>query len=312
MRAILERVERLHRLAVFDAAARCGSFTAAAAELGATQPGVTRHISGLERSLGVALFERTANRSRLTDAGHLLASAIDTAFVGIERALASLDEPDTTFVLASPPGFAQQLIVPMLDELHDAVNTDVEHDIRLWLYDRDVELDSGHADIMVRLGSGHWPGLDSVPLFQERVVPVATRTFAEEHGLHARSTASEVLAAPLLHMDAMGRPWMSWPDWLGTFGLSLSTGGRRVLHNAYPTVVQQALAGRGVALGWRGIIDQYLDDGLLVTVGPEAITDRYYCLAWPVGRRTSSVAAVIGWMAPGGSDCDTGVDTIPG
>lgn len=310
MRAILEHVERLHRLAVFDAAARCGSFTAAAAELGTTQPGVTRHIIALERSLGVALFERSANRSHLTDAGHLVAGAVDAAFSGIERALASLDEPHTTFVLASPPGFAQQLIVPMLDELHDAVDTDREYDIRLWLYDRDVELDSGHADVMVRLGSGQWPGLDSVPLFREVVVPVATRTFAEEHGLEAGSTASEVFAAPLLHMDTMGRPWMSWSDWLATFGLSLSSGGRRVLHNAYPALIQQALAGRGVALGWRGIIDQYLDDGLLVAVGPEAITDRYYCLAWPAGRRTPSVEAVIRWMAPNGSDCDAAVDTI--
>jgi DNA-binding transcriptional LysR family regulator len=298
MRPLLQHIDRLQRLAVFDAAARCGSFTAAAAELGTTQPGVTRHISALERSLGVTLFERTANRSSLTDAGRALSSAVDVAFTGIERTLTSLTEPDATFVFASPPGFAQQLIVPMLDELHDAVNVEVEHDIRLWLYDHDGELDNAHADIMIRLGDGRWHGLDSVPLFREAVVPVATTAFAEEHGLHAGSTASEVMAAPLLHMDGMGRPWMSWADWLATFGLSLSSGGRRVLHNAYPTLVQQALAGRGIALGWRGIIDQYLDDGLLVTVGPDAVTDRYYCLAWPAGRRSPSVEAVIQWMSP--------------
>jgi DNA-binding transcriptional LysR family regulator len=70
------------------------------------------------------------------------------------------------------------------------------------------------------------------------------------------------------------------------------------VNNTYPAVVQQALAGRGVALGWRGVIDQYVDDGLLVTVGPEVCTDCSYYLAWPTGRRTPAVDAVISWMTP--------------
>ena len=47
-----QKVGRLHRLAVFDAAARLGGFSAAARELGMTQPAVTRQIRALERSLG--------------------------------------------------------------------------------------------------------------------------------------------------------------------------------------------------------------------------------------------------------------------
>lgn len=293
MRPIVERAERLQRLAALDAAARSGSFTAAAAELGSTQPAITRQIRALERSLGLELFERTANRSRLTEAGRLVAAAVDAGFAMMEQSLASVTEHPSTFVLASPPGFAQLVMVPILDELHATL----ESDIRLWLYDRDTELDDGSADAMIRLGTGHWPKLDSVRLFDESVVPVATRALAAEHGLDATSSASDVLAAPLLHMDATDRPWMSWTDWLAHFDLTL-TPRRRVLYNAYPAVVQQALAGRGVALGWRGVIDQFLADDLLVPVGPEVSTDRAYCLAWPTGRRTPAVDAVISWMTP--------------
>lgn len=298
MRPIVERAERLQRLAAFDAAARLGSFTAAAAELGSTQPAVTRQIRALERSLGLELFERTANRSRLTDAGRQVATAVDAGFVTIEQALTTVSDQASTFVLASPPGFAQQVMVPVLDELHAALESEHEYDIRLWLYDRDADLDNGgDADAMIRIGTGRWDGLEAVRLFDETVVPVATRAFADEHRLDADSDAAEVLAAPLLHMDATDRPWMSWTDWLARFDLALTTR-RRVVYNAYPAVVQQALAGRGVALGWRGVIDQYLTDGLLVAVGPEVSTARSYCLAWPTGRRTPAVEAVIRWMTP--------------
>ena len=299
MRPIVERTARLQRLAAFDAAARLGSFTAAAAELGSTQPAVTRQIRALERSWGLELFERTANRSHLTDAGRQIATAVDAGLMTIEQTLASVTEQTSTFVLASPPGFAQQVMVPVLDELHAALESEHEdeYDIRLWLYDRDAELDHGDADAMIRIGTGRWDGLDSVRLFDESVVPVATRTFADHHGLHLDSTAADVLAAPLLHMDATDRPWMSWADWLDRFDLALTTR-RRVVYNAYPAVIQQALAGRGVALGWRGVIDQYLTDGLLVPVGPSVSTDRSYCVAWPEGRRTPAVDAVIRWMTP--------------
>ena len=297
MRPIVERIERLQRLAVFDAAARRGSFTAAATELGSTQPALTRQIRALERSVGLELFERTANRSRLTEAGRQLAAAVDAGFMTIEQALSTIGGQASTFVLASPPGFAQQVMVPVLDELHAALETEHADDIRLWLYDRDAELDHGDADAMIRIGTGQWDGLDAVRLFDETVVPVATRAFAEAHGLHGDSTVDDVLAAPLLHMDATDRPWMSWADWLTHFDLALTTR-RRVVYNAYPAVIQQAIAGRGVALGWYGVIDQYLTDELLVPVGPAVSTDRSYCLAWPTGRRTPAVEAVIGWLTP--------------
>jgi LysR family glycine cleavage system transcriptional activator len=266
---------------VFDAAARTGSFTAAAVELSTSQPAITRQIRELERALGLTLFHRTANRSTLTDAGQALADSIDTGFSGIERRLAELLDPDPMFVLAAPPGFAQQLIVPVLDGLHDAL-PDV--DIRLWLYDRDDELDTGTYDAAIRVGTGSWAGVDDIELFPERVIPVATQALADEIGLSGNSTPSEVLAAPLLHMEADGRPWMSWALWLDAFGLALAPGRRRAIHNSYPIVIQRALAGRGVALGWRYVVDQLLDDGLLIPVGPEVASDRSYRLTWPQNR----------------------------
>jgi DNA-binding transcriptional LysR family regulator len=51
------------------AVAEEGTFSAAARELGQTQPTVSRQITALEHSLGVTLFERTGRSVALTQAG---------------------------------------------------------------------------------------------------------------------------------------------------------------------------------------------------------------------------------------------------
>lgn len=293
MRPIVTAVERLQRLATFEAAGRLGTFTAAALELGMTQPAATRQIRELERTLGIELFHRTSNRSSLTEAGQRLWSALDSGFAMIEQTIAELARPGDVFVLASPPGFAQALIVPFLDSIHNSIP---DRDLRLWLYDREADLIGGGFDLAVRVGTTPWRAHDEQRLFAETVVPVATPALAAQLGLDADSSAAAVLDAPLIHMDADGRPWMSWADWLTSFGLSLSRGGRRVLHNTYPLVLQQALAGTGVVLAWRGIIDQYLHDGLLVEVGPEAASAASYAVTWPTNRRLTSVDSVVEWL----------------
>lgn len=292
-RPLIASVDRLQRLAVFDAAARCGSFSAAGRELGLAQPAVTRQIQALEQSLGIELFVRHTNRSTLSGPGHTLATAVDHAFTSLEHTIAEIADTDDIFVLAMPPGFAQQLVVPRLDSLQRALG---DRDLRLWLYDREHELNDSHFDAAVRVSSAAWTGYDATRLFAEQVMPVATPALAAELGLHEHSAAEAVLAAPLLHMDAADRPWMSWTDWLGSFGLALTPVRGRVVFNNYPTVLQQALAGRGVALGWSGLIDGLLSDGLLCVVGPTLTSERDYQLTWPTRRTGAALTALRAWL----------------
>ena len=66
------------------AVARYENFLAAAVALGASQPAVSRAVKQAEAQLGVALFERTTRRVRLTPAGRAFAPTA-------ERLLADLD-----------------------------------------------------------------------------------------------------------------------------------------------------------------------------------------------------------------------------
>jgi DNA-binding transcriptional LysR family regulator len=69
----------------FVAAARLGSFSAAARELAMTQPAFSQLISALEASVCVQLFDRTTRRMQLTEAG--------AQFLGmVERPLGDLEE----------------------------------------------------------------------------------------------------------------------------------------------------------------------------------------------------------------------------
>lgn len=60
------------RLKVFKTVADRLSFTKAAAELLISQPAVTRHISELEKQLGVPLFDRCRGNVSLTAHGKLM------------------------------------------------------------------------------------------------------------------------------------------------------------------------------------------------------------------------------------------------
>jgi DNA-binding transcriptional LysR family regulator len=73
------------QLEAFRAVMLTGSITAGADHLRLSQPAVTRLIRDLERSLGLALFERDRGRIRPTSAATELSREVDRCFVGLDR-----------------------------------------------------------------------------------------------------------------------------------------------------------------------------------------------------------------------------------
>src|SRR4051794_41839084 len=66
------------------AVARCGSLSAAARDLGYTQPAVSHHIARLEAEVGTALLTRLGRGVRLTDAGLALVEHADAVLSRLE------------------------------------------------------------------------------------------------------------------------------------------------------------------------------------------------------------------------------------
>jgi DNA-binding transcriptional LysR family regulator len=69
----------------------------------------------------------------------------------------------------------------------------------------------GQADIDVRYGVPQWPDLIVEPLFEERIVPLASPAFIQEHRL---KRPEHLLAVPLIQSNVSV---VQWPDWFVKF-----------------------------------------------------------------------------------------------
>jgi DNA-binding transcriptional LysR family regulator len=288
----------LNALAVFESAARQASFTRAAQELGMSQPAVTRHIKSLEFALDCPLFRRNHNRLTLTAEGLRLWSDVSEGLGGIAATISAIkaERARQTVVLASHAGFAQQWLMPRFSDLYAHLGG---YDVRLQISDSDAEADRAGFDVSIRVGTGNWPDQDCQRLCAEAVRPVASPRLLQENPELAEASPADLLRAPLLHMDDGDKPWMTWRGWFAAMGVEGRPPKPRVFYYNYPLVLQQALTGKGVALGWRYLVDSHIAQGALVSIGPsvESPTAGYY-LTWPRERADEQpVARIRDWLA---------------
>src|ERR1700693_1410016 len=112
----MRRLLFLHGIKAFEAAARTGSFAGAGSELNVSAAAISRMVHLLEQRLGVALFERKANRLGVTAAGRGYQSGLTPIF----DALASLTAQVTAtsglrvLTIGVGPTFAMRWLIPRL------------------------------------------------------------------------------------------------------------------------------------------------------------------------------------------------------
>ncbi|HWT96299.1 MAG TPA: LysR substrate-binding domain-containing protein, partial [Terriglobales bacterium] len=73
---------------------------------------------------------------------------------------------------------------------------------------------------------------------------------------------------------------------------------RRLRFNNYPLLIQSAIAGQGLALGWRYLVDDALNSGQLIRPFPGSYkTNLDFYLIEPANRReTAPVATLKSWL----------------
>lgn len=110
-----------NQVRAFLATVRAGSLSAAAKQLGLTQPTLGRQVAGLERDLGVTLFERVGRSLVLTEAGRELAEHVEgmgEAATRISLAAASQSQSVEGLVrIAASDIFAVYVLPPILERL---------------------------------------------------------------------------------------------------------------------------------------------------------------------------------------------------
>lgn len=160
----------LFQLRAFDAVAREGSFTRAAARLFISQPAVTGHIKALEEHYQIPLLRRTARRVEVTEEGARLAAITRAIFGLVDEAQAMLEANRQLLtgrleVAADGP----HLVMPMIASLR-ARYPGITVNLRLGnAHDTLAALLSEHADVAVLTEVEPRNGLHLEPLSESRI-----------------------------------------------------------------------------------------------------------------------------------------------
>lgn len=272
----------MQSLLLFAAAVRHLNFTQVAQEFGTTQPAVSQRIAALEKHLGASLFHRARRGVAVTPEGALLYESVREHLAAIEAAVDRLRTRRLREVLtvATDFAFANFWLMPRLAAFQ-ALKPDL--DVRIVTSQNGFDIRGEPVDLAVSFGAGQWPGCAAQRILPEVVVPVCSPALLAER---TPGTAADVLALPLLHLDSSEPSrWMTWRDWRAAQRVRGDAQGQSLTLGNYPLVIQAAIAGRGVALGWRPLVDGLLRDGQLVALPvPELTTERGYYLVSPRGR----------------------------
>ncbi|MBZ9764960.1 LysR family transcriptional regulator [Mesorhizobium sp. CA8] len=248
-------------LFAFEAVVRCESFRAGAAELNVTQPSISYQIKKLEEALGVELFLRRGGRKELSPSGLILAKALDFGFRAIENALLEIKRSTNKRVvtLCLSAAQASEIWLPRLSSLRQRYP---DIDLNLRIVDHEVDPDEESADISIRLGHGDWSSLNKWYLFPEIVFPVCSPSYLKKNG---KITSLEDLASrALLHLAEAHPRGIGWREWFEHLGLTRYNTRERLRFSDYQPLLEAAIMGEGIALGWENFSSVHLKKGTLV------------------------------------------------
>ncbi|MBX3568400.1 MAG: LysR family transcriptional regulator [Rhizobiaceae bacterium] len=257
----------LNAIRAFEAAARTGSFTLAAAELGVSSAAVSQQIRNLEAYFAKKLFSRRGNRLTLTDAGHAMFAPTSQALGELAAVAGRMRDGEARprLVVSVPFSIAEPWLVPCLVELAHRFPR-IAIDIRV--EDDPVDLARHAIDLRISYGDYHYPGMKVVRLMHDEVVPVCAPSFADRPG----GTGAALDAAPesaFIHTTwgASYASHPSWADWFRHAGLARRPDpmrGRRV--GLSSLAIAAARSGLGVALAQRALARSDIESGRLVAL----------------------------------------------
>ncbi len=299
MPTLRRSISSLSALATFEAAARLGGFTLAAAELGVTQAAVSRQIKLLEQDLRVPLFVRGHRRVTLTAPGEALAAAVSGAFGRISDVVEAIRQPVAagTVTIGATLAFSHFWLLPRLPAFR-AAHPDIK--LRLLGDDTPSDLRRDRLDIAIRYGSPPFEDGESVASAADEVFAVCSPVLRDL--LPPEVDGAAFLDLPLIASDWLEPTWLTWRRWARHVGLgpavARASDQSRLRFNHYADTIQAALAGEGVALGWATLLSRLLAEGRLVRLGALSFTpaERYHVLV-PAGRQPGpGVRAVLDWI----------------
>jgi LysR family glycine cleavage system transcriptional activator len=269
----------MNHLLAFEAAARHESISRAAEERHLTQSALSRQIASLEQSLGVDLFHRVRQRIVLTDAGRLYAGELRQALEAMSAAthrIMSLAGAEAVLNIAVLPTFGTRWLIPRLP---DFAARHPELTINFAARSEPFDFQKEAFDLAIHFGAPIWPGASCTQLMSEALIPVCSPGFKQAHRLRRRA---DLAACRLLQQ--ITRP-TQWADWFEAAGIEAPQAHQGPHFEQFGMVAEAAVAGLGVALVPRILVEAELADGRLVALdGHHGPVGQAYHLVVPHSR----------------------------
>jgi len=250
----------LKSLQVFLSAARHKSFKAAAEELFVTQAAVSQQIRILENHFSTPLFIRKNKQTHLSAQGIRLFPFIENAFEQIKLGVhAVTGEPNANELKVSALHSVTSLL--LLPNIHHFQQENSEICVQFAPNNNLETFMQNGIDIAIRRGFGDYLGLVSRKLIDDEIVLVASSLLV---GVDSQ-VPTEIFKLPLLE-DTSSDIQEAISDCCQQFHIE-----RTELHSTIRTtdalpIIQNVLAGQGIAFVSRALVNHNIKMGQLVNV----------------------------------------------
>jgi len=258
----------LHALRAFEAAARHGSMTLAAAELAVTPGAISRQVRGLEEELGTTLFLRRSTGIEATEAGAALAAELGQALDRIAEAAKGVKlRPSRRLSVGVYGFFAARVLLPLRARMAEEL-PGLELDLHSSTNPMDL-VPARHDAVIAVSDAGGSAGLVTHRLVPIVTVPVCAPSLApvEDFG-----------AIHMLHARPRPDDWRRWLDHAGFRSVPAEGGSS---FESAMLATEAAVRGLGVAIGIEALLTADLAAGTLAVAHPKRrVTRRWFVLQY--------------------------------
>jgi len=288
------RLPPLSALRGFEAAARLNSFSKASSELFMTQSAISHQVKLLEEYFGQALFKRVNRTVEVTDAGVDFLKTTQLVLSQLQKGAIRLEFFNKVglVVLNTTPAFASKWLMRRLPEFKQK-NPEVD----AWIYTQysQHQLENAEVDFAIWLGTGDWPGTQSIKLFDDSVSPLYAPSMLSNG--QTIETPQDLAKFPLIHVEQVERR-EDWHAWFLNEDVTEIESVAGYNFNDSSLALDCALAGQGVVLGSTLLARDLIASGQLIQPFEQSLpTELNYFLVYQEDKiRDENVQHMIDWL----------------
>lgn len=297
----VSRLPSLAALKAFEAVGRNLSFQRAAEELCLTPSAISHQVRTLEENLRCRLFVRRHHELDLTSVGRAYLGRIQGIIAELLDATAEIVNAsgNSPLIIQVCPSLATTWLIRQLGAF---VNGNPQLDMTIVSPYEDPHFLLPEVDLGILYGTGSWTGVKSEYLMGETIIPVCSPSYLE-------------LAPPLRNVRDLSAHRLircssaalhEWALWLEMMGVAGSLGNQNIRLHDRDQVIEAAVAGIGIGMGRRPLIDEKLLSGELVTPFSHPLSSRsaYYLVYADQASQLPKISAFRAWIMAIGAASD--------